>query len=125
MGFIGAARAAENRVLSTPSSVTSISTSANQEDFVSMGASGVLHLQKVIHNVTILLAVELLCAFRGIQMTQERLPETMRQLGKGTQQIYDALEQQFPPLQEDTYLRLEIEQVVEIIKSGSLVHNEF
>jgi histidine ammonia-lyase len=52
--YASAARAAESRVLSTPSSVMSVSTSANQEDFVSMGSIGVLHLNKIIYNIQII-----------------------------------------------------------------------
>ena len=44
--YAGAARAAENRVLSTPASVMSISTSANQEDFVQWEASERFILQR-------------------------------------------------------------------------------
>ena len=119
--YAGAARAAENRVLASPSSVTSISTSANQEDFVSMGASGVLHLHKIVHNLTVLLAVEILCAFRALQMTKDLLPETLRGLGQGTGKIYALLEKQFPPLEEDTYVREEMEKLMEIVRSGVLM----
>ena len=119
--YAGAARAAENRVLASPSSITSISTSANQEDFVSMGASGILHLHKILHNVTVLLSVEILCAFRALQMTRDWLPEHLRTLGQGTQKVYEILEKQFPPLEEDTYVRLEMEAVMEIVRSGKLL----
>ena len=86
-----------------------------------MGASGVLHLHKIIHNVTVLLSVELLCAFRALQMTRDRLPAHLRNLGKGTQRVYDLLEKQFPPLDEDPYVREEMEAVMALVRSGELL----
>lgn len=119
--YAGAARAAESRVLSNPSSVMSISTAANQEDFVSMGTNGALHLHKIIYNTQIVIGIELLCAFRGLQMTYDLLPEKLRELGKGTTKIYDYLSQLLPPVTEDQYLRVDIEKVVNAVKSRKLV----
>src|SRR5208283_518703 len=86
--YAGAARAAENRVLSTPASVMSVSTSANQEDFVSMGSVGVIHLRKIIYNCQILVAIELLCATRALQLSYYRLPKNLQALGKGTTRAF-------------------------------------
>jgi histidine ammonia-lyase len=119
--YAGAARAAECRVLSTPSSVTSLSTAANQEDFVSMGSIGVLHLRKIIKNLHIILAIELLCGLRGIQLTQERLPKRFRILGRGTDRVYKKLDEELEPAGEDRYLRTQMEQVAWLVKSGELV----
>lgn len=120
--YAAAARAAECRVLSTPASVTSISTSANQEDFVSMGSIGVLHLHKIIYNVQIILGIEMLCALRGIQLTREYLPENLRILGAGISRIYDDLNKILPRPKKDRYLRTDIEKVVDKVKSGEFVN---
>lgn len=119
--YAGAARAAESRVLSTPASVMSVSTSANQEDFVSMGSIGVIHLQKVIYNTQIILGVELLCALRALQMSYDILPEELRQLGQGTDIVYNALNKELPPVDEDQYMRLDMEKAIELIKSGKVL----
>jgi len=119
--YAGAARAADCRVLSTPASVMSISTSANQEDFVSMGSIGVLHLHKIIYNSQIIVAIELLCALRGLQMTYNNLPENLRQLGQGTSKVYNYLNNIMPPVEEDQYLRTDMEKVIDLVKSGELV----
>ncbi|HLP58896.1 MAG TPA: aromatic amino acid ammonia-lyase [Candidatus Deferrimicrobium sp.] len=121
--YAGAARAAECRVLSTPASVMSLSTSANQEDFVSMGSIGVLHLKKITRNVQVIIGVELLCALRGIQLTKEidELPKNLRALGKGTSIIFDKLEKVLGPAGEDQYLRTDMEKVIDLVKSGQLV----
>jgi histidine ammonia-lyase len=124
--YAGAARAAENRALATPSSVMSISTAANQEDFVSMGANGALHLRKIIENTEKIIAFELLCALRGIQLTYDKLPEHLRNLGKGSSKIYQYLSAN-PKLKaskerlEDHYLQTDMEEIISILKSGELV----
>jgi histidine ammonia-lyase len=119
--YAGAARAAENRVLSTPSSVMSISTSANQEDFVSMGSIGALHLRKIIENTGTVLGIELLCALRGLQLTQEKLPAEHRLLGKGTSAVFEHLDQQLPMPEGDRHLRVDMERMIGIVRDGSLI----
>jgi histidine ammonia-lyase len=129
--YAGAARAAENRVLSTPASITSLSTSAGQEDFVSMGSIGVLHLQKIIYNLQTLAGIELLCAHRAIQLTAEWLPKELRHLGEGTQKVHDFLSksENLPQGSEtdkdfylkDHYLRLDMEKAIALVASGAVV----
>ncbi len=123
--YAGAARAAENRVLATPSSVMSLSTVANQEDFVSMGANGVLHLNKIIANTEKILAIELLCAHRAIQLTKNDLPKELASLGEGTSKVFDYLSNndKFKDTKErlqDHYLRTDMEEMLSILKSADL-----
>ncbi len=63
-----AALTSENRALATPHSVDSISTSGNQEDYVSMGMSGARRLERMLENLRNILAIELLCACQGIDL---------------------------------------------------------
>ena len=46
-----AALTSENKALAVPHSVDSISTSGNQEDYVSMGMSGARRLQRMLENL--------------------------------------------------------------------------
>ncbi len=123
--YAGAARAAENRVLATPSSVMSLSTAANQEDYVSMGANGVLHLNKIIANTEKILAIELLCAHRAIQLTKDDLPEELRALGEGTTKVFNYLSQNdklkdTEDRLQDHYLRTDMEEMLSILQSRVL-----
>jgi histidine ammonia-lyase len=61
-----AALVAENRVLATPASPGSITTSGNKEDFVSMGMTAALKLKQVVRNTRLVLAIEALAAARAI-----------------------------------------------------------
>jgi histidine ammonia-lyase len=63
-----AALASENKTLAAPHSVDSISTSGNQEDYVSMGMSGARRLARMLQNLQHILAIELLCACQGIDL---------------------------------------------------------
>lgn len=57
----------ENKILSHPASADSIPTSANQEDFVSMGMNAVLKLSTVVQNTARIIAIESLSAAEGIE----------------------------------------------------------
>jgi histidine ammonia-lyase len=63
-----AALTSENKALATPHSVDSISTSGNQEDYVSMGMSGARRLGRMLENLRHTVAIELLCSAQGIEL---------------------------------------------------------
>jgi len=66
--YTQAAMVAENRRLATPASVGSLPTSAMQEDHVSMGWAAARKLRTVVDNLARILAVELVCGARGIEL---------------------------------------------------------
>ncbi|MGA7222006.1 MAG: histidine ammonia-lyase [Candidatus Acidiferrales bacterium] len=63
-----AALASEIKTQATPHSVDSIPTSANQEDYVSMGMSGARRIQPILTNLRNVLAIELLSACQGLDL---------------------------------------------------------
>jgi len=82
-----AALAAENRVLATPATPGSITTSGNKEDFVSMGMASALKLKQVVRNTRFVLAIEALTAARAIDFlrplkTSPALESVLRSLRK-------------------------------------------
>jgi histidine ammonia-lyase len=62
-----AALASETKAMSFPHSVDSVPTSANQEDYVSMGMSAARRLSSMLENLRNVLAIELLAACQGIE----------------------------------------------------------
>jgi histidine ammonia-lyase len=66
--YAQAAMVAENRRLAAPASVDSLPTSAMQEDHVSMGWGAARKLRSVVANLARVLAVELTCAARGLDL---------------------------------------------------------
>lgn len=63
-----AALVSENKVLSHPASVDSITTSGNKEDYVSMGMAAALKLQRVVANTANVLAIESLTAAQAVDI---------------------------------------------------------
>ncbi len=65
---VAAALASENKALATPHSTDSISTSGDQEDYVSMGMGAARRLRPMLDNLRQIVAIELLCACQGIDL---------------------------------------------------------
>jgi Histidine ammonia-lyase len=80
------------RVLATPSSIVSLSTSADQEDFVSMSGNAVNDLEKCIDALRIICSIETLCAYEAVKF---RGPEL---LGKGTKLYYNLIDEKIKEL---------------------------
>jgi len=62
-----AALAAENQCLAGPSSVTSLPTSANQEDHVSMATYGARRLLEMARNTAVIVGIEAMAAAQGME----------------------------------------------------------
>jgi histidine ammonia-lyase len=106
-----AALTSENKALATPHSVDSISTSGNQEDYVSMGMSGTRRLERMLQNLRHILAIELLCACQGIDLL------TPLKTGGISTKAYDAVRAKSPKVVEDRALAGDISCVAESIAS--------
>src|SRR5437763_3867248 len=114
-----AALASETKALATPHSVDSISTSGNQEDYVSMGMSGARRLERMLQNLRGILAIELLCACQGIDLLAPLKTGTI------STQAYHAVRAESPKLVEDRSLTQEINAVSKLIATetfSTLLH---
>src|SRR5262249_39972383 len=107
-----AALASENKALANPHSVDSISTSGNQEDYVSMGMSGARRLSRMMRNLQNILAIELLCACQGIDLLAPL------KTGLLASQAFAALRAQSHQVTEDRPLAPDINVVAGLIDSG-------
>ncbi len=67
--YTAAALCNRNKILAYPASVDSISTSANQEDHVSMGMNSAQKLREIVENVKYIVAIEYLCANQALYFT--------------------------------------------------------
>jgi histidine ammonia-lyase len=108
-----AALTSENKALATPHSVDSISTSGNQEDYVSMGMSGTRRLSRMLTNLRHTIAIELLCACQGIDLLAPL------QTSPRAQKAYAAVRQKSPKLTDDRPLAPDIEAVTALISDTS------
>lgn len=105
----------EMKILSTPASVDSITTSGNQEDYVSMGYNACLKAGEVAGKLEYILAIELLSGYQAQQFMEPM------QHGTGTGAVLDALKEKIPFMEQDMYLYPYIEVLREMIHSGELV----
>ena len=110
-----AAVAAECRVLSTPASVQSIPTDANQEDVVPMGVTAALKARKVLENAQRITACELLCGAQGLE--HHRPLES----SPGVEALYDRVRRVVKPLTGDRSLTRDIDNLTTLIKEEALV----
>jgi histidine ammonia-lyase len=108
-----AALTSENKALATPHSVDSISTSGNQEDYVSMGMSGARRLERMLVNLRHTIAIELLCACQGIDLLAPL------QTGTLAKKAYEAVRAKSAKVTEDRSLAPEIEAVSAVVADGA------
>ena len=69
--YTAASMASENKVLAHPACVDSIPSSANQEDFVSMGTTAARKAGTILENTRSVLAYELLTACQAIDIRRQ------------------------------------------------------
>ncbi len=110
-----AALVSENKTLAHPACVDSIPTSANKEDFVSMGAFAALKAREVSRNARAVVAIELLCGAQGLEFRELLRP------GRGVAVAHDFIRQVVPALEHDRPQTPDIEAVSEMVRDGSLV----
>mgnify|MGYP004640691539 FL=1 len=105
----------ENKVLSHPACVDSITSSANQEDHVSMGMTAARKARTIAQNVTDVLAIELLVACQAIDLGCDLA------LSPATKAVYDLVRSQVPFMENDRYIAPDIKKVSQLVADGSVV----
>jgi histidine ammonia-lyase len=108
-----AALVSENKALATPHSVDSITTSGNQEDYVSMGMSGARRLDRMLQNLRHTIAIELLCSCQGIDLLAPL------QTGTLAKKAYEAVRAKSSKIVQDRPLAAEIEAVSALVADGT------
>ncbi len=98
-----AALAAENQCLAHPSSVTSLPTSANQEDHVSMATYGARRLGDMVRNAAVMVGIEAMSAAQGMEFDRS-LPSSPL-----VEEQFAAIRRRVAFLEQDRYLAPDIE----------------
>lgn len=98
-----AALTAENQCLANPSSVTSLPTSANQEDHVSMATYGARRLADMVSNAAVVVGVEAMAAAQGMEFDRSLKSSPL------IEAQFAAIRQRVPFLEQDRYLAPDIE----------------
>jgi len=105
---------AEMRVLSHPASVDSVTTSANQEDHVSMGLAAARKARQAVDCLERVLAAELMCAAEGLEYRRPL------RSGAGVEQAHALVRERVAPLREDRLLGDDLDALTELVRSGAL-----
>ncbi len=113
--YTQAAMVAENRRLAAPASVDSLPTSAMQEDHVSMGWSAARKLRLAVANLRRILAVELTCAGRALELRAPLEP------ARGTAAALASLRGVVAGAGPDRWLSPELAAVEKLLAEGTLV----
>jgi histidine ammonia-lyase len=113
--YTQAAMVAENRRLAAPASVDSLPTSAMQEDHISMGWGAARKLRASLANLSRILAVELVCGARGLELRAPLEP------GAGTGAALQMLRDGgVPGPGPDRWLAPELDAAERLVASGGL-----
>ncbi len=115
--YTAAALVNELQTLAHPASVDTISTSANQEDHVSMGGTSALHLREAVDRAEQVLAIEALCAAQGLDFRAPLRP------GAGVAAAHAVLRARVPHLDADRPPAPDIAAVRELVHAGDLLGN--
>ncbi|MGI8562665.1 MAG: histidine ammonia-lyase [Candidatus Dormibacter sp.] len=113
--YTAAALVVRNRMLAVPASTDSLPTSGMQEDHVSMGWSAARKLRELLQNLSRILAVELLCSARALDLRRPLEP------GPATSAVVRLLRQHAPGPGPDRPPAPELAAACELIGSGAVV----
>lgn len=109
-----AALVSENKVLSHPASVDSITTSGNKEDYVSMGMTAAIKLKRVVENTRHVLAIEAMAVAQALDFLAPL------KTSKSGQAAHAAIRSVCPTMERDRAMHQDIVQIAGLISSGKL-----
>jgi histidine ammonia-lyase len=111
------------KTLAHPDSVDSIPSSANKEDHVSMSLNAALHAREIADNIESVIAIEFLCAAQALDLRLKRHAiGAEKSLGTGTRAAYQRIREEVKYLDFDRVLYPDIRKLIQLIRSGELVH---
>jgi histidine ammonia-lyase len=113
--YTAASLVSESKTMAHPASVDSITSSAGQEDHVSMGMTAARHARECVANAEAVVAFEVLAAAQALGLRAPLEP------APGTRAALAAVREVVPPLDADREVRLDMAAATELVRSGALV----
>jgi histidine ammonia-lyase len=110
-----AALVGDCRTLCMPSSIQSIPTDGNQEDYVPMGMTAALKCRRVLENAQRVVAAELLAGAEALEYLKPLRPRG------GVAHVYRRVREVVPALQGDRPLTPDIENLTRLVTEEALV----
>ncbi len=112
--YTAASLVSESKSLAHPASVDSITSSAGQEDHVSMGMIAARHARDVVANAEVVLALEAMAAAQALDLRAPLLP------APGTKAARAVIRDAVPHLDADRELGHDIDATVGMVRAGSI-----
>jgi histidine ammonia-lyase len=109
-----AALVSENKVLAHPASVDSITTSGNKEDYVSMGMTAALKLQRIVDNTRNVLAIEAMAVAQALDFLAPL------KSSKRGQAAHAAIRSVCPTMDRDRVMYKDLARIADLIASGKI-----
>ncbi|MBZ5680598.1 MAG: histidine ammonia-lyase [Acidobacteriia bacterium] len=109
-----AALVSENKVLSHPASVDSITTSGNKEDYVSMGMTAAIKLKRIVENTRNVLAIEAMAVAQALDFLAP-----LKTSRRG-QAAHAAIRSVCPTMEKDRVMYQDFARIAELIASGKV-----
>jgi histidine ammonia-lyase len=109
-----AALASECKGLSHPASVDTIPTDGGKEDVVPMAMGAAIKLRRIVHNVTHVLAIELLCAAEALEFRRPL------RSSPAIEEAYRRVRQYVAVVERDRFLAPELTALAAAVRSGAL-----
>ena len=113
--YTAASLVSESKALAHPASSDSIPSSAGQEDHVSMGMTSARHARECVAAAEVVIALEALVAAQAVDLRRPLRP------APGTEAALAAVRKEIPFLDEDRQLKPDIDEAVQLVRSGRLV----
>jgi histidine ammonia-lyase len=113
--YTAASLVSESKSLAHPASIDSITSSAGQEDHVSMGMTSARHARGCVGNAEMVVALEVLGAAQALDFRTPLRP------GAGSSAALAVVRETVPFLEEDREIRLDIAAAIELVRGGTLV----
>ncbi|EEY63385.1 histidine ammonia-lyase [Phytophthora infestans T30-4] len=109
-----AALVSENKVLTHPSSVDSISTSGAKEDHVSMGGFAARKALTVVEHVETVVAIEILAACQALDLLRPlRTTEAL-------EAVHGLVRTRVARFDKDRFMKPDIDAVLDLVRSGAI-----
>ena len=112
--YVAASLVSENKSLAYPASVDSIPTSANQEDYQSMGSVGARKCMQIIKNAINVVAIEFIVASQALEFF-DLSPSP------ATKAAYDVVRRYVDRVEKDRAMYGDVEKIANAIKAGEIL----
>lgn len=117
--YSAASLVSENKVLAHPASVDSITSSANQEDHVSMGTIAARKAYSILQNTRKVISMEMFTACQAIDLKGNR------GLGNKTLKAYSKIREVIPFIEEDVIMYEHIHRMEDVLISDDFYQTIF